>query len=227
MRVRWRVSQRACVCERCFIGRNDNGYAPFHFDMTDFLTYGGEELHLSLRVDASFGDGWFYEGAGIYRHVWLTKTDAAAPGQVGKLCAGRRERQCRDADACDRRAERGTTSPNVPSHVADCRCGREDGGDSGVAGAVGRAQMAARHVHGDSATLANPALWSPETPNLYSADRDGGIGGQDARCGARHLRRAHSRSSTPDKGFFLNGKPVKIQGHLQPPGPCRRWRGAA
>jgi hypothetical protein len=29
-----------------------------------------------LRVDASFGDGWFYEGAGIYRHVWLTKMDA-------------------------------------------------------------------------------------------------------------------------------------------------------
>ena len=29
-----------------------------------------------VRMDASFGDGWFYEGAGIYRHVWLTKTDA-------------------------------------------------------------------------------------------------------------------------------------------------------
>ena len=33
------------------------------------------------RVDASFGDGWFYEGAGIYRHVWLTKTDALHLGQ--------------------------------------------------------------------------------------------------------------------------------------------------
>ena len=34
-----------------------------------------------LRVDASFGDGWFYEGAGIYRHVWLTKTDALHLGK--------------------------------------------------------------------------------------------------------------------------------------------------
>jgi beta-galactosidase len=33
------------------------------------------------RVDASFGDGWFYEGAGIYRHVWLTKTDALHLGK--------------------------------------------------------------------------------------------------------------------------------------------------
>ena len=64
----------------CFIGRNDNGYAPFHFDITDFLTYGATIASL-LRVDASMGDGWFYEGAGIYRHVWLTKTDAVHLGK--------------------------------------------------------------------------------------------------------------------------------------------------
>src|SRR5271166_3603951 len=64
----------------CFIGRNDNGYAPFRFDLTDFLNYGGKN-YIVVRVDASFGDGWFYEGAGIYRHVWLTKTD---PLHLGK-----------------------------------------------------------------------------------------------------------------------------------------------
>src|ERR1017187_1171333 len=58
----------------CFIGRNDNGYAPFRFDLTDFLAYGAKN-HIVARVDATLGDGWFYEGAGIYRHVWLTKTD--------------------------------------------------------------------------------------------------------------------------------------------------------
>ena len=63
-----------------FIGRNDNGYAPFRFDLTDFLNYGGKN-YLVVRMDASFGDGWFYEGAGIYRHVWLTKTDALHLGQ--------------------------------------------------------------------------------------------------------------------------------------------------
>src|SRR5215813_9337230 len=56
-----------------FIGRNDNGYAPFRFDVSDFLRY-GEKNYLMVRTDASFGDGWFYEGAGIYRHVWLSKT---------------------------------------------------------------------------------------------------------------------------------------------------------
>ncbi len=64
----------------CFIGRNDNGYAPFQFDLTDFLAY-GKKNYIVARVDASFGDGWFYEGAGIYRHVWLTKTDALHLGK--------------------------------------------------------------------------------------------------------------------------------------------------
>ena len=68
----------------CFIGRNDNGYAPFRFDITDFLAVGAKNC-IVVRVDASYGDGWFYEGAGIYRHVWLTKTDALHLGQVGEL----------------------------------------------------------------------------------------------------------------------------------------------
>jgi beta-galactosidase len=63
-----------------FIGRNDNGYAPFSFDVSDYANY-GEKNYLVVRMDASFGDGWFYEGAGIYRHVWLTKTDAVHFGQ--------------------------------------------------------------------------------------------------------------------------------------------------
>src|SRR5579864_3498655 len=63
-----------------FIGRNDNGYAQFRFDVTDFVNSGGKN-YLVVRMDASFGDGWFYEGAGIYRHVWLTKTDAVHLGR--------------------------------------------------------------------------------------------------------------------------------------------------
>src|SRR5215470_2590067 len=63
-----------------FIGRNDNGYAPFTFNISDFANYGGKN-YLVARVDASFGDGWFYEGAGIYRHIWVTKTDELHFGQ--------------------------------------------------------------------------------------------------------------------------------------------------
>ena len=56
------------------IGHNESGYIGFNVDATDVLNYGGENV-LVVRVDASHYEGWFYEGAGIYRHVWLTKTN--------------------------------------------------------------------------------------------------------------------------------------------------------
>ena len=57
-----------------YIGRHSGGYDPFSFDLTDFANAGGRNV-LLVRVDATSSDGWFYEGAGIYRHVWLVKTN--------------------------------------------------------------------------------------------------------------------------------------------------------
>ena len=56
-----------------YIGRHHGGYDPFRFDLTDFIEP-GEPNVLLLRVDATESDGWFYEGAGIYRHAWLVTT---------------------------------------------------------------------------------------------------------------------------------------------------------
>jgi len=56
-----------------YIGRHSGGYDPFIFDVADFATPGGRNVVL-VRVDPTLSDGWFYEGAGIYRHVWLLKT---------------------------------------------------------------------------------------------------------------------------------------------------------
>src|SRR5713101_2149561 len=55
-----------------FLGRNLSGYSEFSFDITDYLVYGVKNV-LALRVDATQAEGWFYEGAGIYRHTWLMK----------------------------------------------------------------------------------------------------------------------------------------------------------
>ncbi len=56
-----------------FLGRHDSGYTSFRYDITDVANRGGENV-LAVRVDASAFEGWFYEGAGIYRHVWLVTT---------------------------------------------------------------------------------------------------------------------------------------------------------
>jgi beta-galactosidase len=57
------------------VGRNESGYAPFSVSIGDFLDYEGGPKVVVVRVDASLGEGWFYEGAGIYRHVDLVRTD--------------------------------------------------------------------------------------------------------------------------------------------------------
>jgi len=71
-----------------FLGRNMSGYAPFRYDITAAANYGGKNV-LVVRVDATqaeggftVGDG-FYEGAGIYRRVWLVKTDPLHVPQWG------------------------------------------------------------------------------------------------------------------------------------------------
>ncbi len=58
-----------------FLGNNKSGYVGVHYDITDFLHFGQENV-VVVRVDATQYEGWFYEGAGIYRHVWLNSFPA-------------------------------------------------------------------------------------------------------------------------------------------------------
>jgi beta-galactosidase len=194
-----------------FVGRNDNGYAPFQFDVTDFLNYGAKNF-LMVRMDASFGDGWFYEGAGIYRHVWLTKTDALHLGQwesvVGTtipieagLLSLRTvvQNQSAASESCTVRWQIfnqsgklvATTEPLPPQQ------------------SVAAKGFAAFETY---ASVPKPALWSPEAPNLYYAvvsvvDSAGKI-----RDSERITFGVRTLVWDADKGFFLNGKSVKIKG---------------
>jgi beta-galactosidase len=65
-----------------YIGRHSGGYDPFTIDVSDFAYFGQRNV-LLVRVDATQSDGWFYEGAGIYRHVWLVKTNPLHVKQWG------------------------------------------------------------------------------------------------------------------------------------------------
>ena len=55
-----------------FVGNNKSGYVGCAYDITDFINFHKENI-ITVRVDATQYEGWFYEGAGIYRHVWLNQ----------------------------------------------------------------------------------------------------------------------------------------------------------
>jgi beta-galactosidase len=191
-----------------FLGRNDNGYTPFRFDVSDFLNYGGKN-YLVARVDASFGDGWFYEGAGIYRHIWLTKTASF---------------HLSPWESCVRaQVDRGTAALNlwagIENHsriIHSCRVRWQilDAGSRVVATAESDAQDVIPNEpvqFGTSTSFKNPQLWSPETPYLYSAlvtVESGGkiVDAERIAFGVRDIK------WDADKGFFLNGKRVEIKG---------------
>lgn len=53
-----------------YLGKNQSGYVGVSYNITDYIHFHKENI-VTVRVDASQYEGWFYEGAGIYRHVWL------------------------------------------------------------------------------------------------------------------------------------------------------------
>jgi len=192
----------------CFIGRNDNGYAPFIFDLTDFVTYGAKN-YIVLRVDASFGDGWFYEGAGIYRHVWLTKTDAVHLGKWDSTV-----RAAVNGNAATLSLATVVKNEGKQAQSAKVSWKILDAAGKTVATADAPAQsidVDGAQVFTATAQLASPALWSVDTPNLYSAivtvESEGKV-----RVAERVTFGVRTAVFDADKGFFLNGKSLKIQG---------------
>jgi beta-galactosidase len=192
----------------CFIGNNENGYVPFRFDLTDFLSYGAKN-YIVVRVDARWGDGWFYEGAGIYRHVWLSKMDA--------LHLGRWESTIRSSlsgtsatltlDTVVENEGKKAEETHVSWKILDA-----------IGQTVATAEAPARKIDADgsvrfsaSAQLSNPAPWSVEEPHLYTAIVTASVDGA-VRDAERVTFGVRSVQFDAQKGFFLNGKSLKIQG---------------
>jgi len=191
-----------------YIGRHSGGYDPFSFDVTDFANPGGRNV-LLVRVDATSSDGWFYEGAGIYRHVWLVKTNSVHVKKWGTFVIA----QVRSGEAgltirteLENRGQ-GAQSALVISTILD-----PSGKEVGKAG-TGPVSIEEgyEHTYEQEIAVKRPQLWSLEERNLYTllteVKADGEIVDRYATSfGIRSIR------FDAEKGFFLNDKPVKLKG---------------
>jgi beta-galactosidase len=191
-----------------YIGRHIGGYDPFSFDVTDFANPGGSNV-LLVRVDATQSDGWFYEGAGIYRHVWLVK---ANPVHVKKWGAFARS-EVRPGEATVK------IRTEVENHGKAAQTERVTSTILDPAGkVVGKATTAPQAIagwgeqaHEQQVVVKAPALWSLEQRNLYKLVTEIEVGGAVAdRCETPFGIRTCSFDA--QKGFFLNGKSVKLKG---------------
>jgi len=160
-------------------------------------------------MDASFGDGWFYEGAGIYRHVWLMKMDTLHLGQwesyVRSVVKGAQ------ATLILRTL---VESENGVPETCRVRWRILDPAGRAVASTDSLLQASAASEPGpfvSTAVVEKVALWSPETPNLYAAEITVESDGKP-RDAERITFGIRDIKWDADKGFFLNGKSVKIKG---------------
>jgi beta-galactosidase len=196
------------VFNGCYIGRHGGGYDSFSFDLTDFARP-GERNVLLVRVDATLSDGWFYEGAGIYRHVWLVRTAPVHVKKWGTLAHAQVKPGVASVSIRTEVENDATGAQNVRvlSRVLDPA--RKEVGTAAstpVAMAEGGERAFEQQV-----VVREPALWSLEQRNLYTLVTEVEAGGTitdrcETRFGIRALR------FDPDNGFFLNDQPVKVKG---------------
>lgn len=191
-----------------WLGRNESGYAPFRFDITDLVTYGGTNVVI-VRADATAREGWFYEGAGIYRHVWLVKTSPVHVPQWGTFITSRVAGSSAEVTvSTEVRNESDAPVTARVSHVI-----RDATGKPVATTSPARLDVApwTTATHKATARIASAELWSPDTPALYTASTRISAGGAtvdsyETVFGIRTL------AWDPDHGFSVNGTRVELKG---------------
>lgn len=191
-----------------FLGTEESGYNGFEYDVSAYVNYGGENT-IVVRVDASMEEGWFYEGAGIYRHVYLQKTNPIHVIENGTYIT---------SEVKDNSAEI-TTEVRIINKVNDKAAieiiqsvfdpkGKQI---TSVSENVSAPEFYKTAKHTSKLKLNNPLLWDIENPNLYrlvtEIKQDGKIIDRyETPFGIRTIR------FDAEKGFFLNGKSLKLKG---------------
>ncbi len=191
-----------------FLGREESGYSSFAYNLTEFLNYGGENV-IVVRVDASLEEGWFYEGAGIYRHVWLVKTAPLHVERYGTFVTSELKKNAADVTARVSIFNEGTNTATfeIEQTILD------EAGQNIAAKKTKRLKLAvgARGEFSQLLSVSRPKLWSIETPHLHKLVTTVTSGGvvvdrYETTFGIRSIR------FDANEGFFLNGKHVKLKG---------------
>ncbi len=182
-----------------FVASNMSGYIGFEADITDFINE-GENL-IAIKCDASESEGWWYQGGGIYRHVWIDRrkdvyiSDVYAKSKVlGDSAAFYIQAEIMNKSALE-------FFGNVSATITDKANNTFNASTeiSAKSFKYGKAEI--------EIMINNPYLWSCETPDLYNVKltlSNGDI--YELTTGIRDIKFDN------EKGCFLNGKPIKIKG---------------
>lgn len=207
-------------CNGFYLGGERSGYASSVYTLTPYLNYGGDNV-IAVRCDASLEEGWYYEGAGIYRNVRLYKSGPVSMKHYSLEISQKK------ADGSIWTVSDGTADVYVDESCIDFDYILADA-------AVNRdkvtREIEIRDAEGRRVERAE-RCWSIDSPYLYTLTvrlfYDGELSDVvTRRFGVRTLE------FSPEKGLLLNGVAVKLRGanmHLDHAGvgvavPDELWR---
>ncbi len=191
-----------------FVGTNFSGYVGKSYDISDYLNFDKENV-IVVRVDATQYEGWFYEGAGIYRHVWLNTTNKTHIVEDGLFVHStvNGKNATVNIETTVQNNNLNISKYSIYSYITD-RNGKQ----------ISKTNEQKLSLNVNEKTtikqklnLNNARLWSLEDPYLYKVisvikQNNQIIDRKKSNFGVRTIR------MDANEGFFLNGKHIKIQG---------------
>ena len=190
------------------------GYASWRVDLTPFVKFGADNV-IAIRLDNPKQSSRWYPGGGIYRNVWLVKT---APVGVAHWGTAVTTPEANEKSATVKirvdvdNASGADAAVTVKNEIFELNADGQRGA-SVAAVAAGELKIPANQSATSEAqtSVGSPKLWSIDKPQRYvvvtTVEQNGNaVDVYETPFGIR------TAEFTVDKGFFLNGQHVKLNG---------------
>jgi beta-galactosidase len=189
------------------LGTHPYGYTSFWFDITNKLRFDSPNL-LAVKVRNEGENSRWYSGSGIYRHVWLKIFEPVHIAQWGTYIT---TPDVKSSSAKVNIRTRVLNDSDKPEQVVLVTRVFDAGVEMAKAESSHTIQNKTAYEFIQTVEIKNPALWSPETPYLYTASSQlsstaQGFDRVETKFGVRTL------TFDSVQGFLLNGKPFKLRG---------------
>jgi len=192
------------------LGFRPNGYISFRYELTPYLNFGGKNI-IVVKVDNSVQpNSRWYSGSGIYRNVWLVTTNKIAIDHWGTYVT---TPQVSEKSALiDFKVKVRNGDEKLPITIKTVIYDKANKTVASFGFNVPKGSLKDSMIEsGQQITVQNPILWSVDHPYLYKIVSQVLSGNKiidtyTTPLGIRYF------NFDADKGFSLNGKPLKILG---------------
>jgi beta-galactosidase len=191
------------------VHHNNCGYTGFTVDLTPTARFGDDLNTIAIRVDANAMEGWWYEGAGIYRHTRLVKRPPVHLVTDGVFVQPVKQSDGTWVIPAEITVENtGRTNSSATAAVTLLDPEGKKVASVSVSGGI---PVLGKEVFHPKIAVSDPKLWSVDHPVLYTVETRVSAPGQSddlvgTKIGFRTIR------FDAEKGFFLNDQPLKIKG---------------